>query len=91
MKQECFNEIKKAYYDENSKNFKEEMVVELFNAIDDLRESLDWIKTWENDFYNQVFTTEFGEIRRLDPKLKPWADALHYIFGIVNDGLNPRW
>lgn len=67
------------------------MIVELINGINALREGFEWIKYGEDDFYNQVERTELGELRKLDPRLKPWADQLSVIFRTVNESLNPKY
>jgi len=87
---ERLREITEAYYsDEDS--FKEGMIVELINGVNVLREGFEWIKYGENDFYNQVSETELGEIRRLDTRLKPWANQIQVIFATVNESLNPKY
>lgn len=90
LKPERLQEITEAYYNDNG-TFKEEMIVELINGVNSLREGFEWIKYGENDFYNQVYDTDFGKMRKLDPRLKPWADQIQVIFATVNESLNPKY
>ncbi|WP_440110009.1 hypothetical protein [Paenibacillus sp. QZ-Y1] len=87
---ERLREITEAYYSDDD-SFKEGMIVELINGVNVLREGFEWIKYGENDFYNQVSETELGEIRRLDTRLKPWANQIQVIFATVNESLNPKY
>ena len=91
LKPERLKEITESYFADDGM-FKEEMVVELINGVNSLREGFEWIKMGEDFFYNQVVKTEmFGDIRKLDPQLKPWADQIKVIFSTVDESLNPKY
>ncbi|KAF6620581.1 hypothetical protein HFE03_07970 [Paenibacillus sp. EKM102P] len=90
LKPERLKEITEAYYSDDDL-FKEEMIVELINGVNALREGFEWIKYGEDDFYNQISDTAFGEIRKLDPRLKPWASQIQVIYSTVNESLNPKY
>ncbi|MFI2856932.1 hypothetical protein ACH6EH_07300 [Paenibacillus sp. JSM ZJ436] len=90
LKPERLQQITDAYYADNG-SFSDGMIGELIDGINDLRDGFKWIKYAEDDFYNQVEQTELGEMRFLDPRLKPWADQIHSIYGTVSEALNPKY